>query len=113
MIIFLIPSFLLHLLVGILLFRDITSYFIFVYLFLAVVDLRCCTWVSPVVASRGYSPLQCVGPRLQWLLLLQSAGSRHTGFRRCCSQALEPGLSSCGAWGLVAPRHAESSWTRD
>ena len=44
MIIFLIPSFLLHLLVGILLFRDITSYCIFVYLYLAVADLRCCTW---------------------------------------------------------------------
>ena len=32
------------------------------------------------VATRGYSSLWCVGFSLQWLLLLQSMGSRHTGF---------------------------------
>ena len=42
--------------------------------------------LSLVVASRGYSSLQCVGVSLQWLLLLQSMGSRHMGF------------GSCGAW---------------
>ena len=31
----------------------------------------------------------------------------------CSSRALEPGLRSCGAWGLVTPRHVESSQTRD
>ena len=53
MIIFLIPSFLLHLLVGILLFRDITSYCIFVYLYLAVADLRCCTWAFSSCGEQG------------------------------------------------------------
>ena len=42
--------------------------------------------LSLVVASGGYSSLWCTGISLQWLLLLQSMGSRHTGF------------SSCGVW---------------
>ena len=42
--------------------------------------------LSLVAASRGYSSLRCTGFSLQWLLLLQSTGSRHTGF------------SSCGTW---------------
>ena len=70
-----------------------------------------------VVASGGYSLLQCAGFSLRWLLLLQSTGSRRVGFsscgaralgvrasvvvaRRlsCCSlRALECRLSSCGA----------------
>ena len=71
MIIFLIPSSLLHLLVAILFLRDIAGHFTFIYV--------CLWWVfiaarglSLVVASRGHSSLQYVGPRLQWLLLLQS-----------------------------------------
>ena len=32
--------------------------------------------LSLVVASRGYSSLQCAGFSLQWLLLSQSTGSR-------------------------------------
>ena len=32
--------------------------------------------LSLVVVSGGYSSLQCVGFSLQWLLLLQSTGSR-------------------------------------
>ena len=62
MIIFLIPSFLLHLLVGISLFRDITSYFIFVYLFLAVVDLRCCTWAFSSCGKQGLLSVAVRGP---------------------------------------------------
>ena len=42
--------------------------------------------LSLVAASGGYSSLQCAGFSLQWLLLLWSTGSRHTGF------------SSCGTW---------------
>ena len=71
MIIFLIPPSLLHLLVAILFLRDIAGHFTFIYV--------CLWWVfiaarglSLVVASRGHSSLQYVGPRLQWLLLLQS-----------------------------------------
>ena len=41
---------------------------------------------SLIAASGGYSSLRCAGFSLRWLLLLQSTGSRHTGF------------SSCGAW---------------
>ena len=42
--------------------------------------------LSLVAASGGYSLLRCAGFSLQWLLLLQSMGSRHAGF------------SSCGTW---------------
>ena len=67
--------------------------FLKIYLFIFYFWLR---WVfvtacglSLVVASRGYSSLRCAGFSLQWLLLLRSMGSRHTGF------------SSCGAWALL------------
>ena len=43
----------------------------------------CCIFIA---VHAGYSSWQCTGFSLQWLLLLQSTGSRHTGF------------SSCGAW---------------
>ena len=39
--------------------------------------------LSLVAASGGYSSLRCVGFSLQWLLLLQSTGSRHEGFSSC------------------------------
>ena len=45
--------------------------------------------LSLAAASGGYSLLQCAGFSLQWLLLLQSTGSRHMGF------------SSCGSWASV------------
>ena len=45
--------------------------------------------LSLVAVSRVYSSLQCTGFSLQWLLLFQSTGSRHTGF------------SSCGSWASV------------
>ena len=48
--------------------------------------------LSLVVASGGYSSLWCTGFSSQWLLLLQSTGSRCVG--------------------LVAPRHVGSSLTR-
>ena len=55
--------------------------------------------LSLVAASGGYSLLQCVGFSLQWLLLLQSTGSRRTGFSSCGVWALGlAGFSSCGAW---------------
>ena len=54
--------------------------------------------LSLVVASRGYSWLQCVGFSLRWLLLLRSTGSRRVGFSSCGSRALECRLSSCGTW---------------
>ena len=47
-------------------------------------------------ASGGYSSLRCAGFSLQWLLLLQSTGSRHTGFLSCGTRAPEHRLSSRG-----------------
>ena len=41
-----------------------------------------------------------------WLLLLWSTGSM-------ASVVAAHRLSSCDTWGLVAPWHVESSWTRD
>ena len=43
--------------------------------------------LSLVAASRGSSLLQSVGFSLQWLLLLQSTGSRHAGFSSCGTRA--------------------------
>ena len=71
--------------------------FIYTYFWLHWVFVDACG-LSLVVASRGYSSLWCVGFSLQWLLLLQSMGSRCTGFSSCGSWALECRLSSCGAW---------------
>ena len=51
--------------------------------------------LSLVAASGGYSSFQCMGFSLQWLLLLRSTGSRHTGFSSCGMR-----LSSCGSWAL-------------
>ena len=70
----------------------------FIYLFLAALGLRCCMWLSLVVASEGYSSLQCASFSLQRLLLLRSSGSRRVGFSSCGSRALERRLSSCGTW---------------
>ena len=52
-----------------------------VYLFLAVLGLRCAWAFSRCGEGRGWrsSSLQCEGFSLWWLLLFQSLGSRHTG----------------------------------
>ena len=73
---------------------------------MAALGLRCCARAfSVVAASSGYSLLQCAAFSLQWLLLLQSTGSRYAGFSSCGTQlsscgsrSLERRLSSCGAW---------------
>ena len=76
--------------------------------------------LSLVAASGGYSSLRCVGFSLRWLLLWWSTGSRCAGFssystwaqqlRHTCFRAQAQQL-----WctGLVTPRHAGSSQTRD
>ena len=47
-------------------------FFAFIYLFLAVLGLRCCMHgLSLVVASVGYSSLECVGFSLRWLLIAE------------------------------------------
>ena len=52
--------------------------------------------------------MRCAGFSLQWLLLLQSTGSRHTAFSSCSTQ-----VQQLWCTGLVAPRHVGSSQTRD
>ena len=56
---------------------------------------------SLVVASGGYSSLQCTCFSLWWLLLLRGTCSRQAGFSSCGSRALERRLSSCGAWAQL------------
>ena len=59
--------------------------FKFIYFWLCWVFVAV-SGISLVAVSGGYSSLRFAGFSLQWLLLLQSTGSRHMGF------------SSCGAW---------------
>ena len=80
-------------------------YFLLRWVFVAVRGL------SLVAASGGYSSLRCAGFSSQWLLLLQSTGSRWAGFSSCGTWALERRLSSCGTrayllrgmWDLPGP----------
>ena len=76
-------------------------FFIFLrfYLFVTVLGLPGCG-LSLVVAGRDCPSLQCMCCSLQWLLLLQSMGSR------ALAQEL---WHMC----LVAPQHMESPQTRD
>ena len=67
------------------LYKFIYFYFIiylFIYFWLHWVFVAA-RRLSLVVVSRGYSVLWCTGFSLWWLLLLQSTGSRHTGFSSC------------------------------
>ena len=99
------------------------KFYLFIYLF---IYLWLC-WVfvaarrlSLVVVSGSCSLLWCAGFSLRWLLLLQSTGSRRTGFSSCGMRAQQLRLAGSRAqtqqlWhtGLVAPRHVGSSWTRN
>ena len=59
---------------------------LFIYLFLAVLGLRCCARAFSNCSKWGLLFHCSAGFSLRWLLLSQSMGSRHTGF------------SSCGTW---------------
>ena len=84
--------------------------YLFIYLWLSWVFVAAHLLFSLVVVRGGYLPLRCVCS-LQWLLLLQSTGSRHAVFSSCGSQALGRRLSSCGTrayllcsmWDLPGP----------
>ena len=52
------------------------------YFFSAVLGLHSWTSFSLVAGSGGYFPLKCMGFSLQWLLLLQSTGSRARGLQQ-------------------------------
>ena len=67
--------------------------------------------LSLAAASGGYSSLRCTGFSLQWLLVLQSMGSRRMGFSCCGPRAQQLWLVGSRAqaqqlWrtGLGAPR---------
>ena len=66
-------------------FKKYIYIYIYIYFCLRWVFVAACG-LSLVVASGGYSSLWCAGFSLRWLLLLQSMGSRCSGF------------SSCGTW---------------
>ena len=69
-----------------------------IYLFLAVLGRPCfLAQAFSNCSKRGTTLLWCAGFSLQWLLVLQNAGSRHPSFSRCSSRALERWLSSSGA----------------
>ena len=77
--------------------------FILFYFWLRWVFVAACR-LSLVAASGGYSSLRCTGFSLQWLLLLWTTGSRHTGsvivaHRPSCSVACgifpDQGSSPC------------------
>ena len=70
-------------------------FYLFIYFWLRWV-FTAARGLSLVAASGGYTSLWCAGFSLRWLLLLQSTGSRRTGFSSCGSRALERRLSSCG-----------------
>ena len=72
-------------------------YFIYLFIFVCVGSSLLHGGLSLAGVSGGYSSLQCTGLSLQWPLLLQSTGSRRTGFSSCGSWAPERRLSSCGA----------------
>ena len=83
------------------LFRSsLTAFYIylFIYYFWLCWVFIAAHRLSLVAASRGYSSLRCTGFSLQWLLLLQSTGSRCAGFSSSGSRDAGRRLSSCGTW---------------
>ena len=69
-----------------LLFFFFFKFYLFIYFWLRGVFVAA-RELSLVVASGGYSLLQCTGFSLQWLLLLWSMGSRCVGFSSCGTRA--------------------------
>ena len=61
----------------------------------------CGGFLSLVASGQGvgYSWFQCASLSLQWLLLLQSTGSRHAGFSRCGTWA----QLLCSMWDIPIP----------
>ena len=66
------------------------------FLFLAVLGLRCCAGFSLVVVIRGYSLLQCTVFSLCGFSCCRAQALELVGFNSCNSQALEHRLNNCG-----------------
>ena len=76
------------------------------YIFFLYIIFRLIFWLhwSQLLCevNGSFSSLRCMGFPLRWLLLLQSTGSKLTGFSSCSLQALEClGFSGCGAWAQL------------
>ena len=67
----------------------------FIYLFLAMLclGLRCCMGFPLVVDIRGYSPLQC-----SFLIVVSSLVAEHRLHGTPASVAVARGLGSCSSW---------------
>ena len=72
------------------------KFILFIYFWLHWVFAAACR-LSLVAVSGGYSLLPCVGFSLPWLLLLQSTGSRCTGFSSCSTWAQQLWLAGSRA----------------
>ena len=80
--------------------------YLFIYLFLALLGLRCCAWAFSSCCERGLLFVAV----LRFLIAVaslccgaQALGARASvvvarGLSSCGSRALERRLSSCGAW---------------
>ena len=84
----------------------------FIYSFLFVLGLHCCTWAFSSCGKRGYSSLQSAGFSLWKLLLLWSMGSKApvssacgTWLSSCVSRALDQGLRYLQHVDSVAVSH--------
>ena len=105
-------------------FNMFSSFFINLFICLFIYFWLCWVFVAAhgfflVVVSGGYSSLRCMGFSLQWLLLLQSMGSRRMDFSSRGIWAQQLWLTGSRAqaqqlWhmGLVVPWHMGSSRTR-
>ena len=71
----------------------------------AFIDVR---GLSLVAASGDYSSLWCTDFSLGWLLLLQSMGSRHTGFSSRSTQAQQWWHAGPRVQGLLQLQHTSS-----
>ena len=77
--------------------RESTSikFFLFIYLFLAVLGLRCCAWASLVASRGGYFLVVVCRLLIVVASLAAGHGLQEHGFRSCSLQTLEHMLSSC------------------
>ena len=72
---------------------------LFIYLFLLVLGLSCCTRAFSGCCEQGSPFLRCLAFSLRWLLLFQSVGSRCVGVNRCSTRT----ELLWGMWDLPGP----------
>lgn len=86
--------------------------FIFIFLDLAMLGLRCCMRAFSSCSEWGYSWLQCSSFSLQWLLLW-TRGSRVCGLQYLWLEGSRARAQQQWCAGLVAPRHVGFFQIRD